>query len=88
MDPQNFGAIIRSAHCLGVSGILACSRNCAPLSAAVSKASAGVLEVLRDEDSNQAVGMWLKLTRAFLNCFLSSAPLRSRSPPRVVQWIS
>ena len=30
---------------MGVSGILACSRNCAPLSAAVSKASAGVLEV-------------------------------------------
>ena len=45
MDPQNFGAIIRSAHCLGVSGILACAKNCAPLSAAVSKASAGVLEV-------------------------------------------
>ena len=45
VDPQNFGAIVRSAHCLGVAGILACSRNCAPLSAAVSKASAGTLEV-------------------------------------------
>ena len=45
VDPQNFGAILRSAHCLGVTGILACNRNCAPLSAAVSKASAGVLEV-------------------------------------------
>ena len=45
MDPQNFGAILRSAHCLGVAGILACGKNCAPLSAAVSKASAGVLEV-------------------------------------------
>ena len=45
-DPQNFGALVRSAHCLGASGILACNRNCAPLSATTSKASAGVLEVL------------------------------------------
>ncbi|GAX80762.1 hypothetical protein CEUSTIGMA_g8197.t1 [Chlamydomonas eustigma] len=44
-DPQNFGAIIRSAHCLGVSGIVACTKNCAPLSSTVSKASAGALEV-------------------------------------------
>lgn len=45
VDPQNFGAVVRSTHVLGAAGILACSRNCAPLSASVSKASAGVLEV-------------------------------------------
>ncbi|KAI3423936.1 hypothetical protein D9Q98_009770 [Chlorella vulgaris] len=46
MDPQNFGAALRCAHYLGVSGVLTCHRNSAPLSAAVSKASAGALEVL------------------------------------------
>lgn len=43
---QNFGAALRCAHYLGVSGVLTCHRNSAPLSAAVSKASAGALEVL------------------------------------------
>lgn len=41
---QNLGAMVRSAMFLGVAGMLAASRNCAPLSAAASKASAGCLE--------------------------------------------
>ena len=45
-DPQNLGAMVRSAYCLGAAGVLASARNCAPLSAVVSKASAGALEVL------------------------------------------
>lgn len=40
-DPQNLGAIIRCAYCLGASGVLAASKNCAPLTGTVSKASAG-----------------------------------------------
>jgi len=43
-DPQNLGALVRSAYCLGAAGLLACAKNCAPLSAAATKASAGVLE--------------------------------------------
>ncbi|GBF91307.1 rRNA methyltransferase [Raphidocelis subcapitata] len=46
VDPQNLGAMLRSAHCLGADGVLASAKNCAPLSAAVSKASAGALEVM------------------------------------------
>jgi len=46
VDPQNLGAVIRSAHVLGAAGVLACDRNCAPLSGTVSKASAGALEVM------------------------------------------
>jgi hypothetical protein len=38
--------MLRSAHCLGATGVLASAKNCAPLSAAVSKASAGALEVM------------------------------------------
>ena len=43
-DPQNLGAILRSAKFMGVSGVLVSSKNCAPLSPAVSKASAGAME--------------------------------------------
>ena len=46
MDPQNFGAALRSAHFLGANGVLTCSRNSAPLSPVVSKASAGAMEVM------------------------------------------
>lgn len=46
VDPQNFGAILRSAFFLGASGVLTCSRNSAPLSAVVSKASSGAMELM------------------------------------------
>lgn len=45
-DPQNFGAILRSAYFLGAAGVIVCAKNSAPLSAVVSKASAGALEVM------------------------------------------
>lgn len=45
-DPMNLGAALRCAHFLGVAGVLACSRNTAPLSPATSKASAGAMEVM------------------------------------------
>jgi 21S rRNA (GM2251-2'-O)-methyltransferase len=43
-DPQNLGAVIRTAYFLGANGILICSKNSAPLSGVVSKASSGALE--------------------------------------------
>ncbi len=45
-DPQNCGAIIRSAAFLGANGLITLKKNAAPLSASVSKASAGALEYL------------------------------------------
>lgn len=47
VDPQNFGAIARTAHCAGVHGILIPKHHSAPPSAAASKASAGALEHMR-----------------------------------------
>jgi 23S rRNA (guanosine2251-2'-O)-methyltransferase len=44
VDPQNFGAIARTAHCAGIHGIIVPKKHAAPPSAAVSKASAGALE--------------------------------------------
>ena len=43
-DPQNLGAIIRSAYAAGAHGILLGSRNTAPLSPGAVKASAGATE--------------------------------------------
>lgn len=43
-DPQNVGAIIRSAAFLGADGLITLRNHAAPLSATVSKASAGALE--------------------------------------------
>ena len=45
-DPQNFGALLRSCHFLGVDGVVVCAKNSAPLSPVVSKASAGALEIM------------------------------------------
>ena len=43
-DPQNLGALLRSARFLGAKGVAVAAKNSAPLSPAVSKASAGALE--------------------------------------------
>ncbi|XP_026666140.2 rRNA methyltransferase 1, mitochondrial-like [Phoenix dactylifera] len=45
-DPQNLGAIIRSAYFFGAEGVVLCAKNSAPLSGVVSKASAGSLELI------------------------------------------
>ena len=43
-DPRNLGAIIRSAYCTGVDGIILCKNNSAPLNGTAFKASAGLAE--------------------------------------------
>jgi 23S rRNA (guanosine2251-2'-O)-methyltransferase len=45
-DVRNFGAIVRSAYCTGVDGIIICRRGAAPLSGSALKASAGLAERL------------------------------------------
>lgn len=47
VDPQNFGAIVRTAHCAGIHGILLPKDRSAPPTPAASKASAGALEHMR-----------------------------------------
>lgn len=46
-DPQNLGAILRSAEAAGVDGVLLPDRRSAPLSAVAVKASSGASEHLR-----------------------------------------
>ncbi len=46
-DPHNLGAIIRSAECLGVHGIIIPKRRAVGLTGTVGKSSAGALEHMR-----------------------------------------
>jgi 23S rRNA (guanosine2251-2'-O)-methyltransferase len=43
-DVRNLGAILRSAYCTGVDGVVLCKKGGAPLTAAAHKASAGLAE--------------------------------------------
>ncbi len=45
-DPQNLGAICRTAECAGISGVVIPERRAADITAAVCKASAGAVEHL------------------------------------------
>lgn len=67
-DPQNFGAIIRSAEILGVQGIIFSSRDSVPVTDLVVKASAGAifhLEICKVSNLAQAIdylkecGIWI-----------------------------
>ncbi len=43
-DVRNMGAILRSAYCTGVDGVVLSYKGCAPINAAAIKASAGLAE--------------------------------------------
>ncbi len=67
-DPQNLGAIARVAHAAGATGLLLTDRRSAPLSPAVSRASAGAIEHLpvarvvnlaRGLERLKALGFWV-----------------------------
>lgn len=45
-DPQNFGAIVRTATACGASGVLFAERRAAPLSSAALKAATGAMEYM------------------------------------------
>ncbi len=45
-DPQNVGALLRTAHFLGVKGVAVCKKNSSPITPVVSRASAGATEVM------------------------------------------
>jgi len=46
LDPHNLGAVARSCHAAGLTGLIVAGRRAAPLSALAFKAAAGALETL------------------------------------------
>lgn len=66
-DPHNLGAILRSAYLLGAHGVIIPARRAAPITAAVTKASAGASELIavaqvtnlvRALDELRELGLW------------------------------
>lgn len=66
VDPQNLGALTRTAHCAGLHGVIMAKDRSAPPSATVSKASAGALEHIRLARVTNLVGTIKELKKAGL----------------------
>ncbi len=63
-DPQNLGAICRTAECTGVTGVVICERRAAEVTAAVCRASAGAVEHLRIARARNLADFLLEAKRA------------------------
>ncbi|MFS8034730.1 putative tRNA/rRNA methyltransferase, SpoU type, tRNA (guanine-N1-)-methyltransferase [Helianthus anomalus] len=76
MDPQNLGAIIRSAYFFGASGVVLCAKNSAPLSGVLTKASVGSLELTELRSCNNMMQFLVSLAKSgTINCLFSEIQL-------------
>ncbi len=84
-DPQNLGAIIRSAHALGAHGVVIPKDRAAPVTGAVARASAGAVEhcgIARVTNLSRALeqlkeaGLWVLATDSTSPTLLPQQDLR------------
>ena len=78
-DPQNLGAICRTAECVGASGVVICERRAAEVTAAVCRASAGAVEHLRIARARNLADFLLAGRGA--GCWSYGAAVSARSVP-------
>jgi len=71
-DVRNFGAIVRSAYCTGVDGIIICTRSGAPLTGAALKASAGLAERMEIYQSTSIGNALQALKEAGYNLYVAA----------------
>ncbi len=71
-DPRNLGAILRSAYCTGIDGIIICGRNSAPLNATALKSSAGLAEHLEMYEAPTALAAMQELKQAQYAIYLAT----------------
>jgi 23S rRNA (guanosine2251-2'-O)-methyltransferase len=71
-DTRNLGAIIRSAYCTGVQGIILTRKNTAPLNASAIKASAGLAEHVEVYIANSAIEAAQHLKAAGYELYLAT----------------
>jgi len=62
-DTRNLGAIIRTAYCTGVNGIVICKKKGAPINASTLKASAGLAEHIDIYEAPSAAAAALELKK-------------------------
>ena len=77
-DTRNLGAILRSAYCTGVDGVILVKKHAAPLNAVALKASAGLAEYLpiREVSSSETAAQELRAAgyKIFLATFGGPGP--------------
>jgi 23S rRNA (guanosine2251-2'-O)-methyltransferase len=71
-DPRNLGAILRSAHCTNVDGVILVKKNAAPLTATALKASAGLAEYLDIMIANSVEEAVILLKKSGYNLYLAT----------------
>lgn len=71
-DPRNLGAILRSAYCTGVNGVIICGNNSAPLQATALKSSAGLAEHIDIYEASTAAAAIQELKQARYNLYLAT----------------
>jgi 23S rRNA (guanosine2251-2'-O)-methyltransferase len=72
-DPQNLGAIARSAECAGAAGLVIPERRSAEVTAAVCKASAGAVEHLPVVKTRNLADFLAEAKRAGMWCYGADA---------------
>lgn len=71
-DTRNLGAILRSAYCTGMNGVVLTQRLSAPINASTLKASAGLAEHLEIYQAPSAAAAALELTMAGYKLFVAA----------------
>ncbi len=71
-DQRNLGAILRSAYCTGVDGVIMTSKNSAPLHGVALKSSAGLAEYLEIQQVNSIVEALEQLKKAGYVIYLAT----------------
>jgi 21S rRNA (GM2251-2'-O)-methyltransferase len=82
LDPGNLGGIIRTASFLGIRAIALSTRNSAPLSPVVLKASAGASETVTLFSVNKPAGFIADSKRAGWKVYAAVAPRASPAPAK------
>lgn len=72
-DPHNLGAVLRSAECAGANGIILPKHQCAPLTPAACKASAGACEYIPIAKVTNLTNAIQKLKKAGLWIYAADA---------------
>jgi len=83
-DPQNLGAVCRSAECAGATGVILPERRSAEVTPAVCKASAGAVEHLAIAQVRNLADFLADAKAA--GCWSYGAAAGGRTPYRKVDW--
>src|SRR5690606_32072832 len=71
-DPRNLGAILRSAYCTGVDGVITIKKGCAQLTGVAIKSSAGLSEHLEIYQAQSAAAAVIDLKAAGYTIYLAT----------------